>query len=129
MALDFNPKFSNSTETLSGVLIGAPEDVFDRASVEADITRDMADLKDVAEQRRMIAKTLSAEYEAARVRIADHFAANPYDTQKVIRTYTYIADQVVQIAAQIVITAMYPVSAKTQKRTIVFGCSRGVWAR
>ena len=108
MALDFNPQTSDMFGIGSGALVSAPDTLFDRATVEKSIVKEIRASTDEAEQRRLIAQVLSDEYQNARTCIAEFFTDHPYETQKVIKSYSFIADQVVQIAAKTVIMNLHP---------------------
>ena len=116
MALVFNPPFIGTSELGSGALICAPELLFDRLSVENEIHESIINAEDEAQKRRFVSEILRTAYEKSRDQIALFFEREPRETQKVIRSYSYIADQVVQIAAQIVVTDFKPHKGKSEKK-------------
>ncbi|WP_441351572.1 [protein-PII] uridylyltransferase [Sulfitobacter sp. KE42] len=102
-------------------LICAPELIFDTAAVKEALNEAASD-QSQPDQRAAAVNTLSAAQKAGRAKIAESFAAAPFDARPMTRAYTYLTDQLVRCALEFSTQVLHPKPNPTEgERLCVMG--------
>lgn len=80
-------------------MILAPDVIFDTNAVEASITRALK-ARPPDEQRKAITTELSVANQTGRNKIAKAYSTDPFATEAVIASYSYLTDQLIKAAYQ-----------------------------
>ena len=115
----------------TGALIGAPEFIFDIEHFETQIAQAF-DKNGLSDLRVISANLLTEANLQGRERIANYLSKNPYASQKVIESYSYLTDCIVSSAYFVAKKYLHhnPVPARNEKISIecVGGYGRGEMA-
>ena len=88
-------------------LICAPELIFDARAITAALDEACTD-RDPATLRAAAVTILRSAQKDGRARIADGFAAAPFDARPMTRAYTYLTDNLVKSALYVAATLLHP---------------------
>lgn len=101
----------------SGALICAPVLLFDKEKLDAEIAQIIrSDSPDTF--RQTFAKVLSDANQLGRHRIADAFAEQPFESAKTIAAYSYLKDNLISYAFELVSTVLHPADNTPRKSRI-----------
>ncbi len=88
-------------------LVCAPETIFDRASFDAFITDALA-TSDKTHRQSIIVDDLKARYAAGHDAVSEAFLKNPLAARQTVRSYAYLAEELIKAVVDTVATKFYP---------------------
>ncbi|WP_299873203.1 [protein-PII] uridylyltransferase [uncultured Sulfitobacter sp.] len=88
-------------------LIAEPRDLFDTSAIRSALDAACTD-PDEGAPRQAAVKALARAQKDARALIAERFAAHPFDARPMTRSYTYLTDNLVQMALYVATTHLHP---------------------
>ena len=91
----------------TGALICAPELLFDKAKLDADV-QGVIDAFPAENIRAEVAKILSAQNQHGRSVIEHALGAEPFQSPRAIASYSYLKDQLISYAFNFVSTVLHP---------------------
>ena len=103
-------------------LICDAAEIFDAEAVLDRLRRDIAEAADASAIRATTVAVLRSAQSTGRARIAEAFAAHPFDARAMTRSYTYLTDQLVQTALHAASQFLHPKPNPTEgERLSVIG--------
>ncbi|MEM7440874.1 MAG: [protein-PII] uridylyltransferase [Pseudomonadota bacterium] len=91
-----------------------PKALFDADRLRQEISEQVAQTSDAAKKRKIIGQTIAAENTAAREKLVTAHRAAPFATQLAIRSWTWLADQVVGLTHASVVEHIHRLSTPTE---------------
>lgn len=101
-----------------GELLLPPAQIFDSEAVETTIAEAVAEASDAAGVRKVISSLLADQNKAARSRLAEAHRADPFATNQAIRSWTWLADRLVETTFKAVIAYLHPLPNPTESERI-----------
>ncbi len=113
-------------------LIAPSIEIFDHKEITAHLDERLARCNTAKEKRSVVVELLTTANTAGRSRIAEQFAQAPTSARPLIRSYTYLTDQIVTMAFQVAKTWLHPLPNPTEAERLavlaVGGYGRGEMA-
>ena len=132
MALVSKTKSKTKIRSDSGVLICAPEVIFDAPLIEQKISDEATNAQHNFAKRAVISSALSKANLVARDAIKATYLKDPFKTRETTRAYTFLTDQLVKTALTCVVKLLHPNPNPTNSEKIamlaVGGYGRGEMA-
>lgn len=104
-ALNLSKKFQSAPSASD--LICLPDLIFDKKKLRDDIRSLSAELPEI-ELRNEVSSILQTAYSAGRLAIKDAYNKDPFNTRKVITSYTFLTDRVVCLAFDAAVKIIHP---------------------
>ncbi|MEM7243518.1 MAG: [protein-PII] uridylyltransferase [Pseudomonadota bacterium] len=98
---------AKSKKTTTGALIEAPELLFDTARIRAELHKAFQS-DGTSNLRKICADALRAENQSARAKIATRLTKDKSEIGQIIRSYSHVTDQIVQIAHEVATEFLHP---------------------
>lgn len=108
----------NANFEMPGVLISAPDSIFDEQTILQDIDELAVNTASNADLRKAVAERLSTANEAGRALIRKSYQAAPFETRSVTRSYTFLTDKLVQTALHVTTKYLHPLQNPTSAERI-----------
>lgn len=101
-----------------GGLIGSPNDILNPENVRALLEATMLEATDALDIRARAVSVLKQANIEGRDKIAQALKAAPHDAPKATKAYTYLTDEIVKFAVEVVLRWMHPQSGMTSSESI-----------
>ena len=102
----------------SGALVAAPDAIFDLQRVSARLDEVAGSASGRAATIEAMIGTLRDEIDTARERIAVEVRARPLEARPITRSYTYLAESILQVTIPAVITHLHPLPTPTSSEKL-----------